>query len=177
MFKAAFEETSKGVHTLSPVQRLIRANPRLNCNLRFLISPLFKKALWAVFSLLYRASNHRIPYKKNSTKYSFKAFRSEIRFLTNPGLAKPNFEWTGHVVSYELTHSFPVHFLGRRWHFFNPLHILSWVFRKLGFNQTATRSIIFALVMTEDTVKNRCQHLAHTAFGLVERFIPLYPPS
>ena len=68
------------------VRRLISANPRLNFNLVFFI-PLFKCLVGIVFRVLYRASNNHILDKKNSTEFSFKTVKSEIRFHTNPGLS------------------------------------------------------------------------------------------
>ena len=70
----------------SVVRRLISANPRLNFNLDFFI-PLFKCLVGIVFRVLYRASNNHIIDKKNSTEFSSKTVRSEIRFHTNPGLS------------------------------------------------------------------------------------------
>ena len=35
--------------------------------------------------------------KKNCTEFSFKAFRSEIQFHTNPGLSQASFEQPGPV--------------------------------------------------------------------------------
>ena len=67
----------------SVVRRLISANPRLNFNLDFFI-PLFKCLVGIVFRVLYRASNNHIIDKKNSTEFSSKTVRSEIRFHTNP---------------------------------------------------------------------------------------------
>ena len=74
------------VHLGPVVRRLISANPRLNFNLVFFI-PLFKCLVGIVFRVLYRASNNHILDKKNSTEFSFKTVKSEIRFHTNPGLS------------------------------------------------------------------------------------------
>ena len=74
------------VHLGSVVRRLISANTRLNFNLDFFI-PLFKCLFGIVYRVLFRASNDHILDKKNSTEFSFKAIRSEIRFHTNPGLS------------------------------------------------------------------------------------------
>ena len=69
----------------------ISANPGLNFNLDFYTS-LFDSLFGIIFSTLYGASNHQIVDKKNSTEFSIKASRAEIRFHTNPGLSKPSFE-------------------------------------------------------------------------------------
>ena len=69
----------------------ISANPELNFNLGFYTS-LFDSLFGIIFSTLYGASNHQIVDKKNSTEFSLKASRAEIRFHTNPGLSKPSFE-------------------------------------------------------------------------------------
>lgn len=42
-----------------------------------------------IFCILSRVSNSNILDKKNSTKFSSKAFRSEIRSHTNPELSQP----------------------------------------------------------------------------------------
>ena len=52
----------------------------------FFIS-LFKSLLGKIFPVLYRTSNDQIAGKKIWTKFSFKAFRPEIKFHTNPGLS------------------------------------------------------------------------------------------
>ena len=70
----------------SVVRRLISANPRLNFNLDFLYS-FIQMLVGIVFRVLYRASNNHIIDKKNSTEFSFKTVRSEIRFHANPGLS------------------------------------------------------------------------------------------
>ena len=64
------------------VQRPINPNPMLTFSSGFFI-PLFK----GLFSIIYNSSSHKIVGKKNSTEFSFKAFRSEIRFHANPGLS------------------------------------------------------------------------------------------
>ena len=69
----------------------ISANPGLNFNLGFYTS-LFDSLFGIIFSTLYGASNHQTVDKKNSTEFSLKASRAEIRFHTNPGLSKPSFE-------------------------------------------------------------------------------------
>ena len=69
----------------------ISANPGLNFNLDFYTS-LFDSLFGIIFSTLYGASNHQIVDKKNSTEFSLKASRAEIRFHTHPGLSKPSFE-------------------------------------------------------------------------------------
>ena len=69
----------------------ISANPGLNFNLGFYTS-LFDSLFGIIFSTLYGASNHQTVEKKNSTEFSLKASRAEIRFHTNPGLSKPSFE-------------------------------------------------------------------------------------
>ena len=38
------------------------------------------------FLSFFRASNHQIVGKRNNTEFAFKAFLSEIKFATNPGL-------------------------------------------------------------------------------------------
>ena len=77
---------------LGPVFRKpISANPGLNFNLGFYTS-LFDSLFGIIFSTLYGASNHQTVDKKNSTEFSLKASRAEIRFHTNPGLSKPSFE-------------------------------------------------------------------------------------
>ena len=76
----------KNINLGPVVQRLISANPRLNFNLDFFIH-LFKCLFGIVSRVLYRASNNHILDKKNSTEFSFKAIRSEIRIHTNPGLS------------------------------------------------------------------------------------------
>ena len=68
------------------VRRPISANPGLNFNLRFFI-PLLKSLFGKIFSVLFKASNSHTLDKKNSIELSFKAFRSEIGFHTNPGLS------------------------------------------------------------------------------------------
>ena len=60
-------------------------------NLGFYTS-LFDSLFGIIFSTLYGASNHQIVDKKNSTEFSLKASRAEIRFHTNLGLSKPSFE-------------------------------------------------------------------------------------
>ena len=82
------------IHQDSVVRRLISANPRINFNLDFFMH-LFKCLFGMVSCVLYRASNNHILDKKNSTEFSFKAIRSEIRFHTNPGLSQPSFEQPG----------------------------------------------------------------------------------
>lgn len=42
-----------------------------------------------IFSVLFRASNHKIGGMKNLTDLTFKAFRSDTRFHANPGYLKP----------------------------------------------------------------------------------------
>ena len=75
---------------LGPVfRKLISANPGLNFNLGFYTS-LFDSLFGIIFS--FGASYHQIVDKKNSTEFSLKASRAEIRFHTNPGLSKPSFE-------------------------------------------------------------------------------------
>ena len=61
-------------------------NPMLNFNLGLFI-PLFKSLFGIISCLIFRASNNNILDKKNSTEFSFKAIRSEIRFHTNPELS------------------------------------------------------------------------------------------
>ena len=79
-------------HPQGPVFRKpISTNPGLNFNLDFYTS-LFDSLFGIIFSTLYGASNHQIVDKKNSTEFSLKASRAEIRFHTNPGLSKPSFE-------------------------------------------------------------------------------------
>ena len=75
------------VSKLGPVvRRPFNANPMLNFNLGFFI-PLFKSLFGIISCLIFRASNNHILDKKNSTEFSFKAIRSEIRFHTNPELS------------------------------------------------------------------------------------------
>ena len=69
----------------------ISTNPGLNFNLDFYTS-LFDSLFGIIFSTLYGASNHQIVDKKNSTEFSLKASRAEIRFHTHPGLSTPSFE-------------------------------------------------------------------------------------
>ena len=66
--------------------RSISTNPGLNLNLGF-FHPSFKRLLLAHYSLFFRASYYQVVDKKNSTKFSLKAFRSEIRVHTNPRLS------------------------------------------------------------------------------------------
>ena len=67
------------------VRRPISAFPGLNFNPGFFI-PLFKSPFWTIFSILFRVFNHQIIDKRNDSEFSIKAFKSEIRFHTNPGL-------------------------------------------------------------------------------------------
>ena len=46
----------------------------------------FKSLFQIITFILIWASNHQIVDKKNSTEFSFTAFRSESKFHTNPGL-------------------------------------------------------------------------------------------
>ena len=57
------------------------------------LSSFFKNIFWIILSICLRASNHHIVDKKNCS--SFTAFRTEIRFHSNPGLSLPSFEQTG----------------------------------------------------------------------------------
>ena len=68
------------------VQRPISANPGLNFNLGFFLS-LFKSLFGTIFLLLFRAANYQLVDKNNWCGFSLKAFRSEIKFHTNPGLS------------------------------------------------------------------------------------------
>ena len=76
-----------GLYVLGQVvQRPISPNPELNFNLGFLL--FFSKAFsHIIFSILYRASNHCISGKKNLTKFSFLAFKPELKLGTNPDLS------------------------------------------------------------------------------------------
>ena len=82
----AFCLTSRTVHNY-PFILLGPVVWRWNFSLGFYI-PLFKILFGVIFC------NNHIPDKKNTTEFSFKAFRSEIRFHTNPGLSWPSFaQW------------------------------------------------------------------------------------
>ena len=61
-------------------------NQRLNFNLGFFLL-LFKSLFGIIFPIPLRASNNHFLDKKNYTDFLFKAFRSKIRFHTNPGLS------------------------------------------------------------------------------------------
>ena len=69
------------------VWRLISNNPRLNVNWGFFIPNIQKH-----FPILFRTSSHQIVDKQNCLEFPFKAFRSEIRFHTDPGLSWPSFK-------------------------------------------------------------------------------------
>ena len=79
----AFCLTSRTVHKY-PFILLGPVVWRWNFSLGFYI-PLFKTLFGVIFC------NNHIPDKKNSTEFSFKSFRSEIRFHTNPGLSWHSF--------------------------------------------------------------------------------------
>ena len=79
----AFCLTSRTVHKY-PFILLGPVVWRWNFSLGFSI-PLFKILFGVIFC------NNHIPDKKNSTEFSFKVFRSEIRIHTNPGLSWPSF--------------------------------------------------------------------------------------
>ena len=68
------------------VQWPINASPGLNFNAGFYIS-FFQSLLEKIFPLLFRTSNDQIANKKVLTEFSFKAFRSEIKFHANLGLS------------------------------------------------------------------------------------------
>ena len=72
------------------VRRPTGANMELNFNPGFYIS-LFQIIFQIAFSILFRASPTQIVGKISLTEFSFKAFRSEIKFHTNPGLSHPSF--------------------------------------------------------------------------------------
>ena len=46
-----------------------------------------KAFCWIIFSVILRASNHQLVDKKNSSWNAFKAFKSEFKSRTNPGLS------------------------------------------------------------------------------------------
>ena len=73
------------------VRRPTGANMELNFNPGFYIS-LFQIIFQIAFSILFRPSNTQIVGKISLTEFSFKAFRSEIKFHTNPGLSYPSFK-------------------------------------------------------------------------------------
>ena len=76
----------------SLVQRPISANPRINLNPGFIIT-LFKSLFfWIIILILLRASYYQIVNKNNLSQFSLKAFRSEIKLQTNPGLSQTSFE-------------------------------------------------------------------------------------
>ena len=54
-----------------------------------------QKQCGIILPILCEEFNHQITYKKNSSEFPFKAFRSENKLLTNPGLSWPSFEWLG----------------------------------------------------------------------------------
>ena len=76
------------VQWLAPWAQLFTkcTNPRLNLNLGLFIS-LFKCLFGTIFFVLFRASNNQIVDEENWTEFSFKAFKSETRFHTNPRLS------------------------------------------------------------------------------------------
>ena len=65
---------------------LISDNPRLNFNPGGYIF-LFKSCFGIIFFIVLRAANYQIVDKKNETEFSFKAFRSEMKFCSNPRLS------------------------------------------------------------------------------------------
>ena len=69
------------------VWRLISNNPWLNVNWGFFIPNIQKH-----FPILFRTSSHQIVDKQNCLEFPFRAFRSEIRFHTDPGLSWPSFK-------------------------------------------------------------------------------------
>ena len=70
---------------------LISVNLRLNFNPGFFISS-FKSLLGKIFTIPFKTSNDQIAIKKICTESSFKAFRPEIKFHSNPGFPQPSFE-------------------------------------------------------------------------------------
>ena len=46
----------------------------------------------SIFPILFRTSSHQIVDKQNCLEFPFRAFRSEIRFHTDPGLSWPSFK-------------------------------------------------------------------------------------
>ena len=79
-----FQSNKDNGAVLGPVvRRPISANPGLNFSLGLFI-PLLKILFGVVFNVIFKASNRHILDKKNLTEFSFKAFRSEIRFHSNP---------------------------------------------------------------------------------------------
>ena len=52
------------------------------------MSPLFSVLThFLIFFVFFRASNNQIKDEENWTEFFFKAFKSETRFHTNPGLS------------------------------------------------------------------------------------------
>ena len=72
---------------LLPVLGLVVWRTRLNVKRGFFI-PYIQKH----FPILFRTSSHQIVDKQNCLEFPFKAFRSEIRFHTDPGLSWPSFK-------------------------------------------------------------------------------------
>ena len=64
----------------------VSANPGLNFNLGFFFfcSEAFSRI---IFSIFFRPSTYQIVGKKNTTEFAFKAFISELKFRTNPGIS------------------------------------------------------------------------------------------
>ena len=77
---------------LGPVVcRPISVKSQLNFNQGcFLL--LFKSLFGIIFSTLFRISNHQIVGKKKWNEFSYKAFRSEIKFHNNLWISLPSFE-------------------------------------------------------------------------------------
>ena len=72
---------------LLPVLGLVVWRTRLNVKRGFFI-PYIQKH----FPILFRTSSHQIVDKQNCLEFPFRAFRSEIRFHTDPGLSWPSFK-------------------------------------------------------------------------------------
>ena len=64
----------------------ISANPGLNLNPGFFF--FCSKAFYRrIFSILFRALHYQVVDKNNKTGFAFKAFISQMKFCTNPGLS------------------------------------------------------------------------------------------
>ena len=82
---------STWIHCLKPH---LSTNPRLNFNMGFFI-PLLQ-SLFQIISILFAGHPIIQLYTKVALlNFSFKAFKSKIRFHTNPGLSLPSFEKPG----------------------------------------------------------------------------------
>ena len=71
---------------LSPVAKTPIILTRGKILIRVFSFTFFKSLFQIITFILIWASNHQIVEKKNSTEFSFTAFRSESKFHTNPGL-------------------------------------------------------------------------------------------